>query len=88
MKIGLTLGRYAHLHGHQYVIDTVLSEMDSVIVLIYDTPEVSEIALHARTTWLEKLYPQVQVTRPVEAPKKQVALKKSCWHKKQLSLSS
>ena len=34
-RIGFTLGKYAPLHaGHQLVIDTALTEMDEVIVMI------------------------------------------------------
>jgi len=36
-KCGLTLGKFAPLHqGHQYVIETALTEMDEVVLIIYD----------------------------------------------------
>ena len=44
MKIGLTLGKFAPLHkGHQYLIETALQEMDKLIVIVYDAPEVTSI---------------------------------------------
>ncbi len=45
-RVGLTLGKYAPLHqGHQLVIETALAEMDRLIVIIYDCPEITPIAL-------------------------------------------
>ncbi|MGF1939291.1 MAG: adenylyltransferase/cytidyltransferase family protein [Nostoc sp. ChiQUE02] len=52
-KCGLTLGKYAPLHkGHQFVIETALAEMDEVLVIIYDCPEVTAIPLTVRARWL------------------------------------
>ena len=40
LKRGLTLGKCAPLHrGHQMVIETGLSEMDEMVIIIYDVPE-------------------------------------------------
>jgi len=36
-ETGLTLGKYAPFHlGHKFVIDTALSEMDKVLVMVYE----------------------------------------------------
>lgn len=68
-KIGLTLGKYAPLHrGHQMVIETAISEMDHVIVLIYDVPEVTQIPLPVRSKWIRDLYPQVEVLEAWDGP--------------------
>jgi cytidyltransferase-like protein len=49
-KVGLTLGKYAPLHkGHQYIIETALSEMDEVIVMAYDSPDVTDVPLQVRS---------------------------------------
>jgi HTH-type transcriptional regulator, transcriptional repressor of NAD biosynthesis genes len=59
---GLTLGKFAPLHrGHQHVIETALSEVDELIVMIYDCPEVINVSLHARAQWIRDLYPKVEV---------------------------
>jgi HTH-type transcriptional regulator, transcriptional repressor of NAD biosynthesis genes len=59
--IGLTLGKYAPFHiGHQYVIDTALSECEEVHVVIYDTNEIN-IPLPIRANWIRKIYPKVIV---------------------------
>ncbi|MGB8703326.1 MAG: AAA family ATPase [Thermosynechococcaceae cyanobacterium] len=66
---GLTLGKFAPLHkGHQFVIETALSEMDRVTVIIYDAPEVTSIPLNIRSRWLKKLYPQVHVVEAWDGP--------------------
>ena len=60
-KVGLTLGKYAPLHkGHEYVIETMLREMDEAIVIIYDTP-VTRIPLQIRAGWIKTLFPHVAV---------------------------
>jgi len=67
--IGLTLGKYAPLHrGHQFVIETALKEMDDVIVLIYDSPETTDIPLHVRSGWIRALYPSVRVVEAWDGP--------------------
>ncbi len=69
MKVGLTLGKFAPLHaGHQLVIETALSEMDQVIVLIYDVPDVTDIPLPIRSNWIRQLYPQVTVLEAWDGP--------------------
>ena len=60
--VGLTLGKFAPLHrGHQLVIDTALAEVDHLIVLVYDSPEVTAIPLQTRVAWFTDLYPTVEV---------------------------
>ena len=69
MKRGLTLGKYAPFHrGHQLVIDTALSEMDDVIVIIYDAPDVTPVPLNVRANWLRKLHPQIEVIEAWDGP--------------------
>lgn len=68
LKRGLTLGKYAPLHkGHQLVIETGLSEMDEMLVIIYDAPE-TEIPLAVRANWIRSLYPDVQVIEAWDGP--------------------
>lgn len=69
MKRGLTLGKYAPLHkGHQFVIETALSEMDEVIVIVYDAPETTSVPLNIRANWLRKIYPQIKVVEAWDGP--------------------
>jgi HTH-type transcriptional repressor of NAD biosynthesis genes len=66
---GLTLGKYAPLHkGHQYVIETALTEMDEVSVIIYNAPSEIPIPLNIRANWIRKLYPQVNVVEAWDGP--------------------
>lgn len=68
-KIGLCLGKYAPLHkGHQFVIETALSEMDHVIILIYNCPETIRCPLNVRSQWLQKLYPSAEVVEAWDGP--------------------
>jgi cytidyltransferase-like protein len=69
-RVGLTLGKYAPLHrGHQLVIETALAEMDHVIVIVYDCPEVTPIALPVRAGWIRRLYPAVKVIEAWDGPR-------------------
>jgi len=68
-KRGLTLGKFAPLHkGHQLVIETALSEVDELIVVIYDCPETTNVPLYIRSSWIKKIYPQVQVIEAWDGP--------------------
>lgn len=69
MTIGLTLGKYAPLHrGHQMVIEKAISEMDYVIVMIYDSPETTSCPLLVRANWIRKLYPTVEIIEAWDGP--------------------
>jgi HTH-type transcriptional repressor of NAD biosynthesis genes len=66
---GLTLGKFAPLHkGHQYLIETAIRETDEVIVVIYDAPEVTDVPLNIRASWIRTLYPNVEVIEGVNGP--------------------
>jgi HTH-type transcriptional repressor of NAD biosynthesis genes len=68
LKIGLTLGKFAPLHkGHQNLIETALSEMDKLIILIYEADE-TDIPLSVRARWLRHLYPQAEVLEAWDGP--------------------
>lgn len=66
---GLTLGKFAPFHkGHQLLIDTALSEMDSLTLIIYDAPETTTTPLNVRSTWIKKLYPKINVIEAWDGP--------------------
>ena len=68
-SIGLTIGKYAPLHaGHQRVIETALAEMDEVLAVIYDSPEVIDVPLQVRAGWLRELYPRLRVLEAWDGP--------------------
>lgn len=70
-KIGLTIGKFAPLHkGHQFLIETALSMVDKLIVMIYDCPEVINIPFSVRAGWIKKLYPEVIIIKAYDSPKK------------------
>lgn len=69
IKTGLTLGKFAPLHrGHQLVIETALAEMDRLIVVIYDSPEVTAVPLAVRSAWIRALYPTVELIEAWDGP--------------------
>jgi NadR type nicotinamide-nucleotide adenylyltransferase len=69
MKTGLTLGKFAPLHkGHQLLIERALAETDHVIVIVYDSPEVTTVPLPVRAAWIRKLYPSVEVLEAWDGP--------------------
>lgn len=66
---GLTLGKYAPFHrGHQLVIETALGEVDELVVVVYDSPEVTAVPLPVRAGWIHQLYPQVRVVEGWNGP--------------------
>lgn len=68
-RCGLTLGKYAPLHrGHQHVIETALTEMDEVCVVIYDAPDITSISLDVRSNWITVLYPEVRLIKAYNGP--------------------
>ena len=69
MSSGLILGKFAPLHrGHQYLIETALSEVDDLIVVIYDAPDVTSVPLPVRAGWIRALYPTVEVIEAWDGP--------------------
>ncbi len=69
LKRGLTLGKYAPLHrGHQLVIETGLSEMDEMVIIIYDAPETTNVPLAVRSGWIRELYPETRVIEAWDGP--------------------
>jgi HTH-type transcriptional regulator, transcriptional repressor of NAD biosynthesis genes len=68
-RVGLTLGKYAPLHrGHELVIRTALREVDRLVVMIYDCPEITPVPLAMRARWITDLYPAVEVIQARGAP--------------------
>ncbi|HLP79408.1 MAG TPA: AAA family ATPase [Acidobacteriota bacterium] len=69
LKTGLTLGKFAPLHkGHQFLIETALREVDTLYVVIYDSPQVTAIPLSVRAKWIRDLYPRVKVIEAWDGP--------------------
>jgi HTH-type transcriptional regulator, transcriptional repressor of NAD biosynthesis genes len=68
-KNGLYLGKFTPLHkGHEFMIQTALSEVDKLHVLVYDSPSTTTIPLSTRARWIEDLYPNVNVIRGWASP--------------------
>ena len=68
-KIGFTIGKFAPFHkGHQYLIDTALSEMDEFYIVIYDTPQFN-ISMQTKLDILKKKFPNVKLIEAYNSPK-------------------
>lgn len=68
-KVGLTLGKFAPFHkGHQLLIETALSEVDALSVIVYDCPETTLVPLNVRSEWIRSLYPTVRVIEAWDGP--------------------
>jgi len=50
------------------VIETGLSEMDEMIVIIYDSPETTRVPLAICSGWIRSLYPAVQLVEAWDGP--------------------
>ncbi len=67
-KTGLTLGKFTPFHkGHQFLIEKALSEVDELIILIYETTSYF-VPLSIRANWIRKIYPQVKVIECRDGP--------------------
>lgn len=68
-KRGLTLAKFAPFHvGHETLIRAALREVDELIVIMYDCPDITTIPLNVRASWIRKLYPTVKVIEGWDAP--------------------
>jgi len=69
LTIGLTLGKYSPLHeGHENLYRLALSEVDHLIVIIYNSPETTKIPLNVRADWIREIYPNIEVIEAVDGP--------------------
>ena len=67
---GLTLGKFAPFHrGHQLVVETALGEVDELVVLAYDAPDVTTVPLPVRAGWIRSLYPEARVIETWDGPR-------------------
>ncbi len=67
-KTGLTLGKFAPFHaGHQLLIETALSEVDTLIVMVYET-DCIHVPLQIRAGWIKALYPMVTIIEAWDGP--------------------
>ncbi|MBI3341949.1 AAA family ATPase [Candidatus Curtissbacteria bacterium] len=61
MKKGLVIGKFYPLHaGHQYLIETALSNSDQVAVIVTGKKD-QIIPATIRAAWIREIYPQVEV---------------------------
>ena len=63
MKRGLVFGKFLPLHrGHQLMIETALSQVDDLTILVYDStrPGDERMPVERRLLWLRELYPDVE----------------------------
>lgn len=62
MKTGLIVGKFAPLHeGHEYLLRTASRAVDTLIVLVYDAPDVTRVPVSVRASWIRALYPKATV---------------------------
>jgi HTH-type transcriptional regulator, transcriptional repressor of NAD biosynthesis genes len=68
-KTGLFLSKFAPMHkGHQYVIEKALLEVEKLVILIYDCPDIIDIPVETRAKWIETLYPMTKVIKCFNGP--------------------
>ncbi len=68
MRRGLTLGKFAPFHrGHQLLVETALSEVEELIVMVYAT-DVTDVPLQVRADWIRELYPTVRIIEAWDGP--------------------
>lgn len=61
-NVGLVVGKFSPLHiGHQFLIDTALSQCDRVIIISYSKPTFIHCEVRNRQRWFSTLYPGVDV---------------------------
>jgi HTH-type transcriptional repressor of NAD biosynthesis genes len=74
VRRGLVFGKFMPLHrGHQLLIDTALSEVDELSIVVYDSEPLGDyppMPLELRLRWLNELYPHAESIVGVEDPLK------------------
>jgi len=72
MRRGLVFGKFMPLHrGHQLLIDTALSQVDDLTIVVYDSrPDgrYPPMPVDKRLGWLRELYPDVEGIVALEDP--------------------
>ena len=65
----LIVGKFAPLHaGHQFLIDTALSESRGLTILVYSNPDFDDMSQPVRADWVSQLYPSALVLTPDDPP--------------------
>jgi len=65
----LVVGKFAPLHrGHQFLIETAMSEAERVTVLCYSNPDFPAMDNQLRAGWIRALYPGLHVLVPDHPP--------------------
>lgn len=61
-RTGLVVGKFCPLtRGHQYLIDTAISQCDQLIIISYTSQNFENCEPTERERWLKRLYPAAQV---------------------------
>lgn len=69
MKTGLVVGKFAPLHkGHEFLLQKAADEADTLVVLVYDAPDVTRVPLSVRAGWIRLLYPDALVLEGENPP--------------------
>ena len=69
MQIGFTIGKFAPFHkGHEFLIETGLTQMDKFYVVIYNTPEF-DIDMETKKEWIKTRFPNVEILEAYNSPK-------------------
>lgn len=54
--------------GHEFLLQKAAHEADSLVVLIYDAPDVTRVPLFVRAGWIRALYPNAVVLEGENPP--------------------
>lgn len=69
MKTGLVIGKFAPLHkGHEFLLRSAADAVDTLVVLVYDAPDVTRVPLSVRAGWVRTLYPNATVIEGQNPP--------------------
>lgn len=63
-NLSIIVGKFLPPHlGHNYLIDTALSQSERVVVVVVDSESVpTDIPLETRVAWLQEIHPKAEVT--------------------------
>ena len=67
-KVGFTIGKFAPLHkGHEYLINTAISEVDEFYIVVYDTPQFN-IRMEEKLNAIKQKFPNVKLIEAYNSP--------------------
>ncbi len=69
MTTGLIVGKFAPFHqGHEHLLNYAYAIVDTLVVLLYDVPDVTRVPLSVRADWIRASFSKAIILEGYDAP--------------------